>query len=113
MSANAQVNGGSRGPRRFSLGRLLITRNAAELLSPQRVLQAIRRHGGGDWRDLEPEDWDANNWALAHHGRLLSAYCDGRTRFWVITEADRSATTVLLPEDYWGSFDLVLVELGL
>ncbi len=100
MNANANVQGGSRGPRRFSLGRLVITRNAAEHLSEQCVLRAIVRHATGDWGELDAHDWAANEWALVHTGRLFSAYRDGDTRFWVITEADRSATTVLLPEDY-------------
>ena len=51
-------------------------------------------------RTRDPEDTLANDAALRHGGRLFSAYGQGAERFWVITEADRSATSVLLPDDY-------------
>lgn len=88
-------------PERFPLGQLVATPNALSSV-PQRDIQAaLARHVRGDWGDLDAHDIRANNEALEHGGRLLSAYtaADG-TRFWIITEADRSATTVLLPEDY-------------
>ena len=69
-------------------------------LSTEEVLTALRRHASGDWGDLCPEDTLANDAALHHGGRLFSAYGQGADRFWIITEADRSVTTVLLPEDY-------------
>ena len=55
----------------------------------------------GDWGDLDPFDQQQNEQAVTHGGRLLSAYRlkDG-TRIWVITEWNRSATTLLLPEEY-------------
>lgn len=61
----------------------------------------LRRHLSGDWGEVCEEDRQANDQALASEARLLSAYClsDG-TRFWIITEADRSATTFLLPSEY-------------
>ena len=65
------------------------------------VLAGLRRHARGDWGDLEEEDREANDGALASGERLLSAYsADDGTKFWVITEWDRSATTVLFPEEY-------------
>jgi hypothetical protein len=82
------------------LGQLVITANASLRLSTEEVLAAVRRHASGDWGDLCPEDAMANNEALHQGGRLLSAYGDGQYRFWIITEADRSVTTILLPEDY-------------
>ena len=85
---------------RFPLGQLAITSNASLRLATEEVLVALRRHASGDWGDLCPEDTMANDEALEHGGRLLSAYGQGEHRFWVITEADRSSTTVLLPEDY-------------
>jgi hypothetical protein len=85
---------------RFPLGQLVATANASERLSTEEVLTGLRRHACGDWGDLSPEDTLANEAALQQGGRLFSAYGFGATRFWVITEADRSATTVLLPEDY-------------
>ena len=85
---------------RFPLGQLAITANASVRLSTEEVLTSLRRHASGDWGDLCPEDTLANDAALLEGGRLFSAYGQGKDRFWVITEADYSVTTVLLPEDY-------------
>ena len=85
---------------RFPLGQVAITANASLRLTTEEVLTALRRHASGDWGDLCPEDTLANDTALQQGGRLFSAYGQGQYRFWVITEADRSVTTVLLPEDY-------------
>lgn len=85
---------------RVALGILLITRNAQEILTQEEIGHAIARHMTGDWGDVPPEDREANEEALVHGYRLLSAYGDGDRRFWIITEADRSVTTVLLPSDY-------------
>lgn len=85
---------------RFSLGQTVITANASLQLATEEVLTALKRHACGDWGDLCPEDSLANDEALQHGGRLFSAYGQGDNRFWIITEADRSATTVLLPNDY-------------
>ena len=84
----------------FPVGQLAITANASVRLSTEEVLTALRRHACGDWGDLCPEDTLANDAALLEGGRLFSAYGQGKDRFWVITEADYSVTTVLLPEDY-------------
>ena len=84
----------------FSLGEVLITANASLRLTTEEVLSALHRHAAGDWGDLCPEDTLANHDALYQGGRLLSAFGQGNHRFWIITESDRSATTVLLPEDY-------------
>ena len=88
------------GSARFPLGLLAITANASTTLATEEVLTALKRHGSGDWGDLCPEDALANDGALATGGRLFSAYGHGACRFWVITEEDRSVTTVLLPDDY-------------
>jgi hypothetical protein len=84
----------------FPLGQLVITANASLRLATEEVMTALRRHASGDWGDLPPEDTLANADALKQGGRLFSAYGQAASRFWVITEADRSVTTVLLPEDY-------------
>lgn len=89
----------------FALGHLSMTRGVAESLSPLSVMLALARHVRGDWGDLDSEDKQANNLALLDGTRLLSCYSlpdiDGKsTRVYVITEADRSATTVMLPEEY-------------
>lgn len=85
---------------RIPLGTVVITANASLRLSTEEILHALRRHASGDWGDLCPEDTLANDGALHHGDRLLSAYGQGNHRFWIITEADRSVTTVLLPDDY-------------
>lgn len=61
----------------------------------------LNRHAAGDWGDLSNDDRRANAEALKDGSRLLSAYHlkDG-TKIWIITEVDRSATTVLLPAEY-------------
>jgi hypothetical protein len=83
----------------FPLGQLAVTGNASLRLTTEEVLTALRRHTSGDWGNLCPEDTLANDTALHQGGRLFSAYGQGAHRFWVITEADYSITTVLLPED--------------
>ena len=61
----------------------------------------IERHQSGDFGDLSPEDWSANERAVADGGRVFSSYrVAPDTKVWVITEADRSSTTLLLPSDY-------------
>jgi hypothetical protein len=86
---------------RFPLGRLMITANAQAVLHPGDVFAAIDRHANGDWGDICEEDRQENERALGQRLRLLSVYTDSDdTRFWIITEADRSLTTVLLPDDY-------------
>ena len=89
----------------FPLGQTVITPAALERLR-QRDLEAIiptilSRHELGDWGDLDEEDSKANDLALKEGDRLLSAYqIHEDLKVWVITEWDRSVTTVLLPEDY-------------
>ena len=86
---------------RFDVGRILMTRGAADTLHADDVFDAYVRHMAGDWGDVDAEDWERNEEALTFGSRLLSAYCDrSGNRFWIITEADRSATTILLPSEY-------------
>jgi hypothetical protein len=83
------------------LGRIVATPNALQSITQDDILSGIRRHQAGDWGSLSEDDRLANDRALTQGLRILSAYdADNGTRFWIITEADRSATTVLLPEDY-------------
>jgi hypothetical protein len=85
----------------FRLGRIVSTPNALQSLTREDILKGIQRHQAGDWGDLEAGDWESNDRALTQGGRIVSAYnAQSGTRFWIITEADRSITTVLLPEDY-------------
>lgn len=86
---------------KFPLGRLVATSNAASQLSPEDVAVAIHRHALGDWGEVCDEDQASNEEALVEGLRLLSVYTGSSgITFWIITEWDRSTTTVLLPEDY-------------
>ena len=86
---------------RFHPGRMMITRNAKDVLPRSEVDAAINRHLQWDWGDVCGPDKRVNDDALKNGGRLLSVYhTKGNVRFWIITEADYSATTVLLPSDY-------------
>jgi hypothetical protein len=83
------------------MGRTVITPGALEVLDGEDILLGISRHAGGDWGDVCPEDKQSNDEALNFGARLLSAYhTEGGQKFWIITEADRSATTILLPDEY-------------
>ena len=63
--------------------------------------RALARHAKGDWGELDRHDKNANNSAVANGARLRSAYTDSNgVKFWIVTEASRSSTTILLPEDY-------------
>ena len=87
----------------FPLGRLVATPRALDLLDRRAVdgVELLRRHQRGDWGELTPEDAAANDFAVLHNLRILSSYRLSETeKVWCITEADRSATTILLPEEY-------------
>ena len=85
----------------FPLGQVVITQAAQAQLIPEDIAHAIGRHSRGDWGDCPQADADENELSLKEGFRVLSVYRDRKgTRFWIITEADRSSTTILLPEDY-------------
>ena len=85
----------------FELGQVVITANAARQLYPDSYREGLERHARGDWGEASEEDCKANDRALEEGTRVLSAYRDSQgKKYWIITEADRSATTILLPEDY-------------
>lgn len=86
---------------KFPPGQVVATRGAADAIPESVTLAALWRHLSGDWGDVCDADKAANNRALRDGDRLLSVYHapDG-VKFWIITEADRSATTVLLPDEY-------------
>lgn len=88
---------------RFNLGRVVATSHLVEVLQDETpwVGESLARHLACDWGDVCPEDKMLNDRALETGGRLLSAYTTPKgVKFWIITESDRSVTTVLLPEDY-------------
>jgi hypothetical protein len=86
---------------RFQPGLLFVTSGAYEELGKDIIYDAYFRHLQCDWSEMTPEDAEANRLAVeTREGRIFSAYQYGDKRVWVITEADRSATTVLLSEEY-------------
>ena len=85
---------------KFPLGQIVITPNALTTINTEDINDGLRRHASGDWGKICPDDAEQNNEALQIGERLLSAYGEGRRTFWIITEADRSVTTILMPEDY-------------
>jgi hypothetical protein len=82
----------------FPLGQLLATPGVLQLGID--LWPLILRHARGDWGDLVPEDRAASDRAVRLGGRIFSAYTLPQGRVWIITEADRSATTALLPDEY-------------
>ena len=87
----------------FALGQTFITPGAEEALqiAGQTAIEFLRRHMSGDWGELSDEDVKENEFSLKEGLRLLSAYQTGKgQKLWIITEADRSATTILLPSEY-------------
>ena len=87
----------------FPLGRVVVaTPGALQLLeeSGKNPLCYLARHHSGDWGDLDNYDHKENELALKHGWRIVSSYTLGEKCIWIITEADRSVTTILLPEEY-------------
>jgi len=88
---------------RFSLGTIVETPGALAVLNEAGQTQSefLFRHVIGDWGEVDAEDQQANEDALLNGERILSAYRTNRgVKLWIITEADRSVTTLLLPEEY-------------
>ena len=91
------------GVTRFALGQTFITPGAEEAIqiAGQTEIEFLRRHMSGDWGDLSDDDIAENEVALSEGFRLLSSYQTAKGQpLWIITEADRSATTILLPSEY-------------
>ncbi len=87
--------------RTFPLGQVVITANAKNVLHPEDVPKCLARHASCDWGELDVHDRRENELGLAQNFRLFSVYRDrAGTKFYIITEHDRSSTTILLPEDY-------------
>ncbi len=91
----------TKGNIRVPLGRTLATPGVLNVTTQTERNIAFNRHARGDWGDVVGEDWRSNDQALQTGKRLLSVYhALNGTTFWIITEADRSATTILLPHEY-------------
>lgn len=86
----------------FPLGSLYITPGALAACAsfPMPPVVLLTRHAAGDWSEMSEEDQQANRRALEGGSRVFSGYRVGEDRFFVITEADRSSTTILLAEEY-------------
>jgi len=85
----------------FDPGQIVATPGALNLAEQGvNLLAYLLRHISGDWGELEEEDKRENEFSLRNGFRILSAYNTQSGRLWIITEADRSATTFLLPEEY-------------
>ena len=90
----------------FELGRVVATAGAAEVLGagvPDWRLNAagyVARHLRGDWGDVQPQDARENRHSVKHGFRILSSYEVAGERLWIITEADRSSTCILRPDEY-------------
>jgi len=91
---------------KFNLGHLTMTRGVNNKVADSSgfakfVLNSLRRHTVGDWGDMSQENKSENELALGKYLRIFSAYeADGLPKIWIITEADRSATTILFPDEY-------------
>jgi len=89
--------------KQLQLGQIVATPGALAAFgeSGEQPGEFLRRHACGDWGDLSDEDRKENEFSLVNGFRLLSSFTlSSGTKIWVITEADRSSTTLLLPEEY-------------
>ena len=89
----------------FSLGQVVMTRGVNNFCEENNIEQKelttlLNRHLSGDWGDLPEEDKETNDYALQTGERLLSAYTLNGQRIYIITEWDRSVTTILFPDEY-------------
>jgi hypothetical protein len=86
----------------FALGQIVATPGALDLFDRYGVAadEFLHRHIIGDWGDVPPEDAKANCLAVRYGSRILSSFSVGGERCWIITKADRSVTTLLLPTEY-------------
>jgi hypothetical protein len=86
---------------KLTLGQVVITPGASGVLTPQEIHSLLYRHRCADWGMVCPFDWNENDEALNAGDRILSAYESSTgVKIWIITEWDRSVTTILLPDEY-------------
>ena len=93
--------------RKFNLGQIVVTKAIDERMKSSEffksfVMRSLTRHIDCDWGDLCEEDKETNDKSVENGGRLFSSYIYGgdKEKIWIITEWDRSVTTILFPEDY-------------
>lgn len=90
----------TRSPLPFSLGQTVMTPAVLETIPMEWAASCLDRHKAGDWGNVSPGDARENTLATHTGDRILSSYEEGGLTLWIITEADRSVTTLLLPSDY-------------
>jgi len=85
----------------LELGQVVATPGVIESISQEDINEALDKHRLGNWGNVCDEDWETNNEALNDDGRVLSSYTSKEgNEFWILSEGDRSSTTVLLPSEY-------------
>ena len=84
------------------IGRVVATPGTLKVLVEfgEDPLSLLSRHCSGDWGEIDPQDRKENERSIRNGWRVLSSYPVGEGKVWIITEADRSVTTILLPEEY-------------
>jgi len=87
---------------KFELGQMVATPGALQYMKDNNlsVISILSRHANGDWSDMDKEDAMSNYQATQTGGRIFSSFKVGPDKLWVITEADRSSTCILLPDEY-------------
>ena len=88
---------------KLELGLVVATPGALAMLEEARECFTgyLKRHQARDWGEIPPEDWEENEFSIKNELRILSAYTlQNGEKIWIITEADRSSTTILLPDEY-------------
>ena len=90
---------------KFSLGRIVWTRGVNDRVAVDTsfslfIWESLKRHANCDWGELSAEDKKENDFSLDKQLRLLSSYQHGGIKIWIITEANRSVTTILFPSEY-------------
>lgn len=88
--------------KKFELGKLFMTKGVAENCNYEDLFECVKRHSDCDWGDLDEDDKLLNDMAVENGERILSVYEIGenKIKIWIITEWDRSVTTILLPDFY-------------
>lgn len=85
---------------RFPYGRIAATRRVIDELDGRTISRLLTRHRHCDWGDICEKDWKLNDHAVKNGERLLSSYQVGAEKVFIITERDRSATTILFADEY-------------
>lgn len=90
---------------KFETGKIYMTAGISESMEQSQafadfVARSLKRYIFGDWGELEKDDANLNDEAVESGDRILAAYKQGNVKIWIITESDRSCTTILYPEEY-------------